>query len=185
MESISQSGSFQVHGAASDGKVVFRKKLSRAVAAVSRRTAPVHGGDGSATAHDWGRTIGGLGHTVRLLPPLYVKSFAKRHAEAALRATMRFVTVKTEEQEARSMIFRARPLGVRQRTRLINALRGQAEHGVVAPHGPAHVKRLADAIEDEEGLIQPIVRDVGRLYLQQIAIYSEKIAELEKTLPWL
>ncbi len=115
---------FQVHGAASDGKVVFRKNLSRAVAAVSRRTAPVHGGDGSATAHDWGRTIGGLGHAVRLLPPVYVKSFVKRHAEAALRPTMRFVAVKTEEQEARSMIFRTRDLLVRQRTQLINALRG-------------------------------------------------------------
>lgn len=84
----------------------------------------MHGGDGSATAHDWVRTIGGLEHAVRLLPPVYVKSFAKRQknnladaeadaeatAEAASRPTMRFVAVKTEEQQARSMIFRTRDL---------------------------------------------------------------------------
>ncbi|RWN45619.1 IS110 family transposase [Mesorhizobium sp.] len=186
---------FQVHGAASDGKVVFRKKLSRAqllpfLAGQPRCTVAM---EACATAHEWGRAISALGHAIRLLPPVYVKPFVKRQkndvadaeaiAEAACRPTMRFVAVKTEEQQARSMIFRTRDLLVRQRTQLINALRGHlAEHGVVAPQGPAHVKRLADAIEDEESLIQPIVRDVGRLYLQQIAIYSEKIAELEKTL---
>ena len=186
---------FQVHGAASDGKVVFRKKLSRAqllpfLAGQPRCTVAM---EACATAHEWGRSIGALGHVVRLLPPVYVKPFVKRQkndvadaeaiAEAASRPTMRFVAVKTEEQQARSMIFRTRDLLVRQRTQLINALRGHlAEHGVVAPQGLAHVKRLADAIEDEEILIQPIVRDVGRLYLQQIAIFSEKITELEKTL---
>src|SRR4029450_12348507 len=123
-----------------------------------------------ATAHGWGRAIQEVGHEVRLIPPIYVKPFVRRQkndaadaeaiVEAASRPTMRFVAVKTEEQQARSMIFRTRDLLVRQRTQLINALRGHlAEHGVVAPQGPAHVKRLADAIEDEEGLIHAIVRD--------------------------
>ena len=97
---------------------------------------------------------------------------------------MRFVAVKTEEQQARAMIFRTRDLLVRQRTQLINALRGHlAEHGVVAPQGPAHVKRLADAIEDGERFLPPIVRDIGRVYLDQIALYSEKIADLDKKTP--
>jgi transposase len=186
---------FQVHGATHDGKVVFRKKLSRSqlLPFLAGQPRCIVAMEACATAHEWGRAIGALGHAVRLLPPAYVKPFVKRQkndaadaeaiTEAASRPTMRFVAVKTEEQQARSMIFRTRDLLVRQRTQLINALRGHlAEHGVVAPQGPAHVKRLADAIDDEQSLIQPIVRDVGRLYLQQIAIYSEKITALEKTL---
>ena len=153
---------FQAHGAAADGSVVFRKKLSRGqfltfLAVQPRCTVAM---EACATAHDWGREIGKLGHEVRLIPPIYVKPFVKRQkndaadaeaiAEAASRPTMRFVAVKSEEQQARSMIFRTRDLLVRQRTQLINALRGHlAEHGVVAPQGTAHVKRLADVIGDE------------------------------------
>ena len=107
-----------------------------------------------AGAHQCSREIGWLGHEVRLLPPIYVKPFVKRQkndmadaetiCEAAQRPTMRFVAVKTEEQQARGMLFRTRDLLVRQRTQTINALRGHlAEFGVVAPQGPAHVNRLA------------------------------------------
>jgi transposase len=146
-----------------------------------------------ATAHDWGREIGKLGHEVRLIPPIYVKPFVKRQkndaadaeaiAEAASRLTMRFVAVKTEDQQARSMIFRTRDLLVRQRTQLINALRGHlAEHGVVAPQGTAHVKRLADVIGDETVALPATVRLIGRLYLEQIDILSGRIDELGKKL---
>ena len=111
------------------------------------------------SAHHWGRAIRDAGHEVRLIPPAYVKPFVKRQkndaadaeaiAEAASRPTMRFVAVKTEEQQARAMLFRTRDLLVRQRTQLINALRGQlSEHGVVAPQGPANMKVLAQAIDD-------------------------------------
>ena len=98
---------------------------------------------------------------------------------------MRFVAVKTEEQQARAMIFRTRDLLVRQRTQLINALRGHlAEHRCCRPAGSsANVKRLADAIDDEGTPLQPIVRDLGRLYLEQIAIYSEKIARAGEDSP--
>src|SRR5271157_5595016 len=113
-----------------------------------------------ATAHGWGREIERVGHTVRLIPPAYVKPFVKRQkndaadaeaiAEAASRPTMRFVAVKTAEQQARAMLFRTRDLLVRQRTQLINALRGHlSEHGVVAPQGPANVAILAQAIACE------------------------------------
>ena len=92
-----------------------------------------------------------LGHEVRLIPPIYVKPFVRRQkndaadaeaiAEAASRPTMRFVAVKTEDQQARAMIFRTRDLLVRQRTQLVNALRGHlAEHGIVAAQGLAQVK---------------------------------------------
>jgi transposase len=96
---------------------------------------------------------------------------------------MRFVAVKTEEQQARSMVFRTRDLLVRQRTQLINALRGHlAEHGVIAPQGPAHLKILAGAIAAAEPSVPQLVRDVGRVYLEQIDRLSCKIAELEKAL---
>ena len=136
---------FQLHGAAADGNVVFRKKLSRAqllpfLAAQPPCTVAM---EACATAHHWGREIGRLGHAVRLIPPAYVKPFVKRQkndvadakaiTEAASRPTMRFVAVKTEAQQARAMMFRARDLLVRQRTQLSNALRGHlAEYGVVA-----------------------------------------------------
>jgi len=96
---------------------------------------------------------------------------------------MRFVPIKTQEQQARAMIFRTRDLLVRQRTQLINALRGHlAEHGVIAPQGPVHVKVLAAAIDDPERKLPMLVRDIGRMYLEQITVLCDKIGELEKAL---
>jgi transposase len=145
-----------------------------------------------ATAHDWGRAISGLGHDVRLVPPIYVKPFVRRQkndaadaeaiAEAASRPTMRFVALKTEEQQARSMIFRTRDLLVRQRTQLVNALRGHlAEHGIVAAHGLAQVKVLATAMRDT-GSLHPLVCELGERYLEHIARLDVEIAELDKRL---
>jgi len=108
---------------------------------------------------------------------------AEAIAEAASRPTMRFVAVKTEAQQARAMLFRTRDLLVRQRTQLINALRGHlAEHGVVAPQGTAHLKRLADVITDERGGLPGAVRELGAVYLDQITALDERIQDLEKRL---
>ena len=186
---------FQLHGAKADGSVAFRKKLSRGrfLSFLAEQPPCVVGMEACATAHGWGREIEKLGHTVRLIPPIYVKPFVKRQkndaadaeaiAEAASRPTMRFVTVKTEEQQARAMLFRTRDLLVRQRTQLINAVRGHlAEHGVVAAQGPAHLKRLADAIGDEASLLPMMVQELGKLFLEQIDALSTKIGELDKKL---
>jgi len=143
------------------------------------------------SAHHWGRAIRDLGHEVRLIPPAYVKPFVKRQkndaadaeaiCEAASRPTMRFVAVKTEEQQARAMLFRTRDLLVRQRTQLINALRGHlAEYGVVAPQGPANLKELAGAVEDERTPLPLLVVELSRGFLEQIDALSKKIAELEQ-----
>ena len=139
---------FQVHGARADGGVAFRKTLSRdkVLAFLAERPRCVVAMEACGSAHHWGRAIGALGHEVRLIAPVYVKPFVRRQkndaadaeaiCEAAIRPTMRFVAVKTEEQQARAMLFRTRDLLVRQRTQLINALRGHlAEHGVVVPTG--------------------------------------------------
>jgi transposase len=185
---------FQAHGATSDGRVAFRRKLSRSqlLAFLTQQSRCVVAMEACATAHEWGRAVLDLGHEVRL-PPAYVKPFVKRQkndaadaeaiAEAASRPTMRIVAVKSEAQQARAMVFRTRDLLVRQRTQLINALRGHlAEHGIVAPQGPANVKRLADAINDAKSSLLSIIRDLGHLYLEQIRGLGERIAALDKML---
>jgi transposase len=186
---------FHAHGAHIDGSVAFRKRLTRSQVLPFLATQPtcVVAMEACASAHEWGRAIQALGHDVRLIPPSYVKPYVKRQkndtadaeaiAEAGSRPTMRFVAVKTDEQQARSMVFRTRDLLVRQRTQLINALRGHlAEHGVVAPQGPAHLKTLAIALDSKEISMPQLVRDMGRIYLDQIEQLNVRIAELEKTL---
>jgi transposase len=186
---------FQAHGARADGRVAFRRKLGRSqvLAFLAKQPRCIVAMEACASAHHWGRAIRDLGHEVRLIPPVYVKPFVKRQkndaadaeaiAEATTRPTMRFVAVKTEEQQARAMVFRTRDLFVRQRTQLINALRGHlAEHGVVAPQGPANVKALAEVVEDVETSLDLLVIELARLYLAQIDLLSAKIADLETVL---
>lgn len=186
---------FHAHGANIDGSVAFRKRLTRSqvLPFLAAQPSCVVAMEACASAHKWGRAIQQLGHDVRLIPPSYVKPYVKRQkndtadaeaiAEAGSRPTMRFVTVKTEEQQARSMVFRTRDLLVRQRTQLINALRGHlAEHGVVAPQGPAHLKTLAIALDDADITMPQLVRDIGRVYLEQTEQLSARITEMEKTL---
>lgn len=106
---------------------------------------------------------------------------AEAIAEAASRPTMRFVAVKTADQQARAMLFRTREMLVRQRTRLINALRGHlAEHGVIAGTGTAHAKRLADVIADDTTGLPETVRDLARLHLEQIDQLGAHVATLDK-----
>ena len=187
--------SFQLHGTRADGSVAFRRKLSRdtMLRFVAAQPRCVVAMEACASAHHWGREIGTLGHTVKLVPPIYVKPFVKRQkndaadaeaiCEAASRPTMRFVAVKTQEQQARGMLFRTRDLLVRQRTQTINALRGHlAEFGVVAPRGPAYVGRLAEAIEDADSGLPDPVRELGALLLDQVADLDEEIAGLEHAL---
>ncbi len=186
---------FQAHGAGVDGSVIFRRKLSRAqlLKFMSEQPPCVVAMEACASAHYWGRAISDLGHDLRLIPPAYVKPFVKRQkndmadaeaiAEAASRPTMRFVAVKSEEQQAASMAYRTRDLLVRQRTQTINALRAHlAEQGIVAPVGPAHAGRLAAVVDGEGGVLPATVRDLARLLLNQIADLSEKIAGLDTEL---
>ena len=94
---------------------------------------------------------------------------------------MRFVAVKAEEQQARAMLFRTRDLLVRQRTQLINALRGHlSEHGVVAAQGPANVKVLEEAVEDQTTSLPLLVVELARVFLDQIEGLSKNISKLGK-----
>jgi transposase len=185
--------SFQAHGAHGDGSVAFRRKLSREKLLTFFAEQPrcVVAMEACGSAHYWGRAFRDLGYEVRLIPPAYVKPFVKRQkndaadaeaiCEAASRPTMRFVTVKSEEQQARAMLFRTRDLLVRQRTQLINALRGHlAEHGVVTAQGPSNVKVLAEAIEELTTSLPLLVVELSRVFFEQIDGLSKKVAELEK-----
>lgn len=108
---------------------------------------------------------------------------AEAIVEAASRPTMRFVEVKSEAAQARAMVFRTRDLLVRQRTQLINALRGNlAEFGIVAPQGPANLGRLQEAIETSGATLPAQVRDIAATYLEAISGLSGKITTLEKSI---
>lgn len=154
---------FQVHGADGAGRAVMRKKLRRAqVLAFFEDLSPcVVAMEACGGAHYWGREIDKLGHEVRLIPPAYVKPFVKRQkndaadaeaiCEAAMRPTMRFVPVKSEETQGAAMVFRVRELLIRQRTQAINALRGHlAEFGQTVPQGVANAAKLIALTEDPE-----------------------------------
>ncbi|NLS07533.1 IS110 family transposase [Rhizobium sp. P32RR-XVIII] len=168
---------FQVHGADAAGAVVFRKQLRRSKVRefFARQPACLVAMEACASAHYWAREIGKLGHTVRLIPPAYVKPFVKRQkndaadaeaiCEAAQRPTMRFVAVKSEEQQASAVVFRARDLLVRQRTQTINALRGHlAEYGLVVARGPAHTTKLIERVEAPSSDLP----EAGRLALDML-----------------
>lgn len=186
---------FQLHGARPDGSVLFRKRLSRfqVLAFLDKQPRCIVALEACATAHDWGRRIGALGHEIMLIPPVYVKPFVKRQkndmadaeaiTEAAVRPRMSTVAVKTKDQQARAMLFRTRDLLVRQRTQLINALRGHlAEYGLVAPRAKANLRRLEKALSEPDNGLPALVAEIGQTYLSQIAGLTERIASLEARL---
>src|SRR5262245_54415006 len=153
---------FQVHGVDAEGATVLRKQLRRAqVLAFFSRVPPcLVGLEACATAHYWARELRALGHEVRLMPAQYVKAYIKRNkhdaadaeaiCEAVGRPTMRFVPVKTADQQAAVLLHRGRERLVRQRTGLVNALRGHlAEFGVIAPQGLRNVGKLIAIVRDE------------------------------------
>ncbi|MDF0603877.1 IS110 family transposase, partial [Psychromarinibacter sp. C21-152] len=186
---------FHLHGATASGKPVFRKKLSRAqfIRFIGDQPPCLVAMEACASSHYWGREILKLGHEVRLIPPIYVKPFVKRQkndandaeamVEAVVRPTMRFVSVKSAEQQARSMVFKTRDLFVRQRNAIINALRGHLmEYGIIAPAGRTFVKKLAKKIEAPESDLPPGVIELCRLHLDQLDILDGKIIEIERRL---
>ena len=139
---------FQVHGITQDDEVAFNRPLRRAqlLSFFSKLEPCLIGMEACSSAHHWGRELTDLGHEVRLIPPIYVKPYVKRGksdaidaeaiCEAVTRSTMRFVAIKTVEQHSLLSLHRARDLLVRQRTQLINGLRGMvAEFGVYIAKG--------------------------------------------------
>ena len=186
--------SFHAHGADASGRQLFSRKIARQKLLEFFAGQPrcVVALEACGGAQHWARELIAMGHEVRLLPASYVKPFVKRHkndavdaeaiCEAAQRPSMRFVAVKSEEQQASALVFRARDLFVRQRTQTINALRGHmAEYGWVAPQGRAHMATLAALLDDETGVSLP--RPAVAMLKVMLAMKEEldrQIAELDK-----
>jgi transposase len=152
---------FQVHGIDAEGGVLIRRKLKRRhVLAFFEKLPPcLVGIEACATSHHWSRELTALGHSVRLMPPAYVKPYVKRQkndaadaeaiCEAVTRTNMRFVETKTPEQQSCLMLHRTRQLFIRQQTSMINAIRAHmAEYGIVAAVGRKGVEQLLAIVTD-------------------------------------
>ena len=187
---------FQVHTIDEAGAVVVRKALRR------RQVVPFFEGlepsligmEACGTSHYWARELSGLGHEVRLMPPAYVKPYVKRGktdagdaeaiCEAVTRPTMRFVAIKSPEQQSLLVLHRARDLLIRQRTQLVNLIRGQlAEFGIVLAKGIQHVLNLvARLIEGETLDIPEPASKVVIIVAEQLRDLQVRIGVLEKDL---
>lgn len=189
---------FQVHAIDDEGKAVVRKALRRSQLLPFFAKLPpcLIGMEACGTSHHWGRELAKLGHDVRLMPPAYVKPYVKRGktdaadaeaiCEAVGRPTMRFVPVKSTEQQAALALHRSRDLLVKQRTQLVNMIRGLlAEFGIEMARGLRHALELADRLSAGEApevpaLAQRVVKSladqIGALQLQLSALDRELLA---------
>jgi len=180
---------FQIHGIDAEGGVVIRRQLKRGQMMPFFKKQPpcLVGMEACATSHHWARQLIGLGHEVKLMAPRYVKPYVKRNkndmadaeaiCEAVTRPTMRFVEVKTPEQQSVLMLHRTRQLFVRQRTTLINALRAHlAEFGIVAGVGRNGLEKLLQVIEEgEDDRVPPTARDCLLALRDQLEMVKHQI----------
>jgi transposase len=186
---------FQAHGVDETGVTVLVKKLHRKqmIPFFSKLPPCLTGVEACGTAHYWARTLAAMGHEVRLIPPSYVKAYVKRGksdaldaeaiCEAVQRPAMRFVPVKTVDQQAILTIHRTRSLLVRQRTMLANALRAHlAELGHVANLGIANLAKLTKQVLAEEDALPPYARTALEMLMRQVMTVSAEITVLDQQL---
>ena len=185
---------FQLHGVNAAEELVLRKKLRRkeVVAFFEKLPPTVVAIEACGGSHHWARLLQSFGHEVKLIPPQYVKPYVKRGkndaadaealCEAMSRPTMRFVPVKTTDQQAAVLLHRGRERLVRERTALVNALRAHlAEFGIVAPQGLRNVGQLIAIIRDEDDARLPgLARQVLQVLAAQIEQIETAVAALEK-----
>ena len=185
---------FQVHGVDAEGQVVIRRQLKRRfVLAYFQKLPPcLVGIEACASSHHWSRELQALGHTVRLMPPAYVKPYVKRQkndstdaeaiCEAVTRPTMRFVATKTPEQQSCLMLHRTRHLFIRQQTAVINAIRAHlAEFGIVAPVGRNGVEQLLGVVADSNDKRLPeVARACVAALGAQLRMQKAQILEFDR-----
>ena len=172
---------FQVHGVDASGQILVRKSLRRSqmLAFFAKLPPCLVGMEACGTSHYWARELIKLGHEVRLMPPAYVKPYVKRGktdaadaeavCEAVMRPTMRFVPVKSPEQQAALSMHRTRDLLVKQRTQLVNMIRGLlAEFGIDIPKGLERALLKARQIVDGEAPDVPI--EAAKIVVTQQAL---------------
>ncbi len=185
---------FQVHGVDGSGKTVIRRQLRRGqVLPFFKKLPPcLVGMEACATSHYWAREIAALGHEVRMMPARYVKPYVKRNkndladaeaiCEAVTRPTMRFVPIKTPDQQSILVLHRTRELFVRQRIMLVNALRAHlAEFGIVAGVGRNGLEKLLEVIADEQDArVPPEARDCLLALRDQLELAKRQILEADR-----
>jgi len=184
---------FQVHGIDAAGQVVVARAIRRKDLLSFFASLPccLVGMEACSSAHHWAREIGDLGHDTRLMPPAYVKAYVRRQkndaadaaaiCEAVTRPTMRFVPVRSIENQSVLMHHKVRELLVAQRTQVINALRGHlAEIGMIAPQGPKYARELAASIMTGDDGLPPVVREALRPLVRQLDCLDKEIALADK-----
>jgi transposase len=185
---------FQVHGVDADGRVVIRRQLKRRyVLAFFQKLPPcLVGIEACASSHHWSRELQALGHTVRLMPPAYVKPYVKRQkndasdaeaiCEAVTRPNMRFVATKTPEQQSCLMLHRTRHLFIRQQTAVINAIRAHlSEFGIVAPIGRNGVEELLNVVANpSDKRVPELARACLSALGAQLRRFKEQVLEFDR-----
>jgi Transposase len=185
---------FQVHGVDANGSVVIRRQLKRRYVLAFFEKLPrcLVGMEACASSHHWSRELQALGHTVRLMPPAYVKPYVKRQkndmadaeaiCEAVTRANMRFVPTKTPEQQSGLMLHRTRHLFIRQQTSVINAIRAHlAEFGVTAPVGRKGMEELLHVIADpSDKRVPDVVRACLAALGRQLLTLKKQILDFDR-----
>lgn len=187
---------FQLHAVDANGDVVWRKKLRRTalLGALAKIPPCLVGIEACATSHYWAREISALGHQVRLMPPAYVKAYLRRQkndaadaeaiCEAVQRPMMRFVPVKSAERQAVLVLHRSRELLVRQRTMLINAIRGHcAEFGLIAAQGVRNVSELMKRVRlADQAVLPEMAKNAMILLAEQLETLDMQIQRLNRRL---
>jgi transposase len=185
---------FQVHGVDAHGKAVLRKQLKRkdVVSFFANLEPCLIGMEACGSSHYWARKLAALGHTVRLMAPQFVKPYVKTNksdrndaeaiCEAVARPNMRFVPVKTGEQQAVLSVHRARQGFVKARTAQANQIRGLlAEFGIVIAKGMGHIaKRLPEILEDGENGVPGMMRELLQRLGENLKEMDKQVGELER-----
>lgn len=183
---------FQIHGKDASGNMVMRKRVSRATFLKEMALLPpcLVGLEAGSGAHHWARELIALGHDARLMPPQYVRPYVKRNkhdaadaeacCEAVQRPDMRFIPVKSVEQQSTLLLHRVRDHFIRRRTGAINALRGHlAEFGIVAACQRTGLNRLLELIDMADEVLPADCVELLRLIVSEIRSYDAAIAELD------
>jgi transposase len=183
---------FFVHAVDAAGQVIIAKAVRRRdlLAFFTSLPACLIGIEACSSAHHWGRELTALGHDVRLMPPAYVKPYVKRQkndaadaaaiCEAVTRPSMRFVALRSIDNQAVLMHHKVRETLVRQRTQILNSLRGHlAEIGTIAAQGPSHARALANLLREGDPSIPSAVTAALKQLVTQLDHLEEEIVQAD------
>jgi transposase len=185
---------FEVHAVNALEQIVVRRSLRRnQVLSWFAKQAPcLIGIEACGTANHWARELSALGHSVRLIPPAYAKQYVRRNkndaadaaaiCEAVSRPSMRFVPIKTVEQQADTAVHKARQMLIKQRTMIMNSLRSlMAEFGIIVPQGPQHISKLLAILTDPEDTGVPAVARAALSAMSEVlSTLENQIGTLDK-----